>query len=834
MQLSQWGGWDMARKVLVVGNHDASLMILHDSDYTVLDTASGEQALEILRQGNADISAVLLDINMPDMDGYQVLEAMRADPALSQIPVIVITGSTGFDAEKKALALGASDYVMKPLDRDIIRHRIESAITARETREQMQAVVENIDSGVTAFALRGDGQVDALLITDRYYEMLGYTKEQFWAELETPFEPISKEDIGWVYERIQKTRRPGQAMTLEFRATRRDGREIWLRATVTITQFAGVDAPVQLGVFTDITDSVKADRQSKSTSAQLKLLTDNIPGGIATYGISPEGAWIIYFNDGFCRMLGYTREEYEAMTADSAIIIAYEEDIPGLRRQMEKLHLYGTPIDYTYRVHRREGGLRWITLRGSVMERQGDVCYYNAMILDVTAQQEMFVRLRESEERFRIASDMAGALIGRYDIRTGAYIHNDKTLHALGFASVIENVPQAYVDAGTVAAGSVQALFDFYTRVREGESPCSTDARLLLADGEFHWCRVDASVMPDDDGRPTQAIIVTTDISEQREKEAVYKKWQQSLAEKPQEDYTLYRWNLSQDSFCNAVEGSLLDIEIDLSAGRTFNDNTFEYAERYVHPDDCEAYMALLNSDAMLANYRRGVRTKTLEYRELLGEGALRWLHLTIEMVEYPNSTEVEAYLMYEDIDASKRKALRIHDLATTDSMTGLSNRGVTEELATERLAQAGDDPCALLIVDLDDLKMINDTLGHAEGDRALIELSRLLRAQFRHTDVVGRVGGDEFIVFLSGVTEELLNSIIPEFMLKVSGLYVGEDDDYAVSCSIGIAMGGRDDTYGKLFRQADKALYHNKRTIKGEFAFYTPDMEKTGQIPCC
>ncbi|MDD3412024.1 MAG: EAL domain-containing protein, partial [Eubacteriales bacterium] len=122
--------------LLIVDDQAMNRRILNkllSGSYTLLEAENGKEAMEILRDASRSISAVVLDIVMPVMDGYAVLEEMRADPELSKIPVIVSSASDGAEAEIRALALGAQDFIAKPYNREIIRHRIQNTINLRET-----------------------------------------------------------------------------------------------------------------------------------------------------------------------------------------------------------------------------------------------------------------------------------------------------------------------------------------------------------------------------------------------------------------------------------------------------------------------------------------------------------------------------------------------------------------------------------------------------------------------------------------------------------------------------------------------------------------------------
>ncbi len=131
------------RKILIAEDVHANRTILRRmlcNEYEVLEAVDGVETMEVLHREGADLSLVLLDLDMPRMDGYEVLKAMQAEPDLSVIPVIVATGTTESSAEVKALSMGAQDFVVKPYSSSVIRHRVANTIKLRETAATINAL----------------------------------------------------------------------------------------------------------------------------------------------------------------------------------------------------------------------------------------------------------------------------------------------------------------------------------------------------------------------------------------------------------------------------------------------------------------------------------------------------------------------------------------------------------------------------------------------------------------------------------------------------------------------------------------------------------------------
>lgn len=169
----------------------------------------------------------------------------------------------------------------------------------------------------------------------------------------------------------------------------------------------------------------------------------------------------------------------------------------------------------------------------------------------------------------------------------------------------------------------------------------------------------------------------------------------------------------------------------------------------------------------------------------------------------------------------------RIYDEARRDSMTHLWNHKYTVEYIREYLG-AENTVGSLLLIDVDNFKKINDTMGHLFGDQVIQSVSRILRNTFRSSDIIGRMGGDEFLVFMKGVdSEELILQKCNEVCRGISKIYCGEQA-YKVSASIGVSRCPEDGCrYEELFEKADSALYFIKGSGKNNCAFYDKEMSR-------
>ena len=242
----------------------------------------------------------------------------------------------------------------------------------------------------------------------------------------------------------------------------------------------------------------------------------------------------------------------------------------------------------------------------------------------------------------------------------------------------------------------------------------------------------------------------------------------------------------------------------------------------HIHPDDRKAFADMLDEIKAGRHYRE------TEFRLRTIDGGYIWCRARLTCQKNKMGEPFKAVGVIIDIDHEKRKAQALLADAQRDALTKLFNKGTAQQLIEERLKIIGPEICsALFIIDIDDFKYINDSKGHLFGDAFLVEASREIEDHFRNGDIVGRIGGDEFIVYMHDIPG-------PDAALKkaeslvVSFLGLNEaQSDLNISCSIGISVvpqhGSR---FYELFQKADLALYQAKSLGKNQYCLYDDAME--------
>jgi diguanylate cyclase (GGDEF)-like protein/PAS domain S-box-containing protein len=234
----------------------------------------------------------------------------------------------------------------------------------------------------------------------------------------------------------------------------------------------------------------------------------------------------------------------------------------------------------------------------------------------------------------------------------------------------------------------------------------------------------------------------------------------------------------------------------------------------FVHPDDRRSF------SQFITEARNGKRNKTIDLRYLVPSGDYVWCatHVTALTDESGRLQRIVGKL--SDVDDKKRETELLQERVHRDSMTGLYNKKASEEII-RAILDKDTGSHGLFMIDIDDLKGINDTRGHVYGDEAIIQTAAIIRSAVRSTDIVGRVGGDEFIAFLPKIDCIRACAVAQKILNLLSELPVGISGRRKISCSIGVACRTNCIGFDELYRNADEALYLAKNAGKNQIVIH-------------
>lgn len=292
-------------------------------------------------------------------------------------------------------------------------------------------------------------------------------------------------------------------------------------------------------------------------------------------------------------------------------------------------------------------------------------------------------------------------------------------------------------------------------------------------------------------------------------------------------------------SLSTAIEQSPVSVMITNPVGHIeYVNNTFEQVTGYNLSDVAGQTPRLLKSENTPPSRYQEMWQKISSGQSWQGElenckkdGELYWENMNIAPVLDDSGSIAHYVAVKQDITEKKRQDKLILQQAYYDTLTKLPNRFLAMDRLSQSLkeAQRNNNKAAVLFLDLDHFKVINDSLGHEAGDDLLQQVAIRLGNSLRNEDTVGRLGGDEFIILIDGLTharevqfvaDSILNSLSPPFI-------IGERD-YVITASIGISVYPSDgETTSELLRNADTAMYESKKGGRNTYRFFSDKMNK-------
>ncbi len=245
---------------------------------------------------------------------------------------------------------------------------------------------------------------------------------------------------------------------------------------------------------------------------------------------------------------------------------------------------------------------------------------------------------------------------------------------------------------------------------------------------------------------------------------------------------------------------------------------------KMIHPEDITSVQNLFRPDALKRAEYGQAQTMTLDFRIKGGRSHYLWVRGTLIPIQDRAGLVSRAIGIIKNVDKNKRLALEMQRKSQQDAMTGIYNRGYTEFAVNQYFFEAGKSAnAALMMIDVDDFKQVNDTYGHLYGDNVLREITKKMTDLFKSPNILGRIGGDEFVVFVvNPLSMEWIEDKAWILIEKFAEAFAGQHPKIKTSCSVGIAFAplhGSD--FQSLMEKADTAMYQAKHHGKNCYCIW-------------
>ncbi|WP_018648978.1 MULTISPECIES: PAS domain S-box protein [unclassified Thioalkalivibrio] len=617
----------------------------------------------------------------------------------------------------------------------------------------------------------------------------GWAPEQISSNPDWLTTHIAPEDYGRCVSQVRRWLSDGAQgfCRLNYRQRMPNGHWQWLEDQITAIRDATGAVTELVGAFQDIGARVETERH-------LEKIARNLPGVIYQYRQHPDGRGCYpYASEGMTDIFGIAPEE--AMRDAAAVFrVIHPEDVERIRASIEASMRSLEPWLQRYRVMSPERGETWLEGHASPEALDDGSVLWHGVILDITQRVRAEHALHRSEQELALAQSIAHVGNWISDFQKHEIRWSDEVYRIFGMErSRWEGTHGAFMQA--VHPGDRERVQAAVDRALAGLEQFDVTHRILRPDGTERVVRELASVELSPCGTPARMVGTVQDITEQYHLEQE----QRLLAA---------TFESSQAIFITDVEGTIQRVNA-----------TFTQLTGYTEEEAVGANPRILNSGRQDRDFYQEMFRTVRETGHWQGEiwnrrknGEIFPLHEVVTAI-HDDQGEIEYYIaMFHDITRQKELEAALEHQAFYDPLTDAANRGYFETLLDQeaRRAQRYAHPCSLLLLDIDHFKRINDTFGHEVGDEVLRFLVHALKGRLREADVLGRWGGEEFVVLLPGTDAERGQHVAEQLREQVTATAfpcVG-----LVTISLGVAECRPGESIRDWVKRADEAMYVAKK----------------------
>ena len=285
---------------------------------------------------------------------------------------------------------------------------------------------------------------------------------------------------------------------------------------------------------------------------------------------------------------------------------------------------------------------------------------------------------------------------------------------------------------------------------------------------------------------------------------------------------SIIEFDITNDIACGEGTKTFLQ-QLNLKPNTSYSAMLQTIVSKHIHPDHAAVYMEAFSPDAVRKALEDQRKTLSCDFLYATHKDKYVWFRETGYVLRWAENDSIHIVICRQNIDKDKKLELSLQEMAQKDGLTGLYNKMTTHDLIEKRLATHECDRglLAMIMLDIDNFKELNDSLGHVAGDRIIQEFAQSIRAGFAADDIVGRVGGDEFVVLTLQQDDAALRQKAEALCQTIrSASFGGEGHHLAASMGV-VVFPRHGKTFGELYAKADAALYRAKQNGKNTFVIF-------------
>lgn len=695
-----------------------------------------------------------------------------------------------------------------------------------------------------------------LLANKKFLDMTGYSLEEL--QQMPPASLGHPEDVG-ADAHLEQQLLEGKIDTFlsEKRYISKHGRVIWTRCTTSVARSTDGTPQYYIRVVEDVTET-------KLNEERYRAMFENAAVGITRVDLNGV---LVDVNQKFCDMLGYAHDE---LIGKAIKDITHPDDYgQGAAYRGEITQGAMKSAIGEKRFMRKDGAIIWARRTMSVVrDDAGNPQYVISVVEDITERKQTEMALHDSEARYRavIAAIAEGIVLRNKNGRIIACNASaerilGRTLDQMKGSNNFDPSWQAIREDGSPVSNEERPA---NTTLRTGQLQSNVVMGFRKQDDTVLWLSLNAQPLFDEsDTTPSGVVTTITDITQRKQVEkrqameyAITRviTEAETLAEAiPKIIQTIcetMEWHCGARWQWDKETGLLRCIEcwgIDTPEIREFMAENAKWIMklestsgrglvRRVYSTGQPAWIADLSQENGLLRAPLVIKAGlhgAFGFPLLLGNevlGVMEFLHRDVrkpgdmlQQIAQSIGSQIGQFM------ARRQAEERVRHLAHYDELTGLPNRSMFNQRLAHALAQArrNDKPLAILFIDLDRFKNINDTLGHDAGDRVLKEVAERLRSCLRESDTAGRLGGDEFVVLIEELSQPVyVAGVAQKILAAVAKPLILDAQEFHLTASIGISAYPDDSKdMQSLLKNADIAMYRAKEQGRNNYQFYSAQM---------